>query len=940
MKATFRNARLPAALVLLAAAAAPSAPAAGISVFSDDFATSQTLAEHWRADGEIRSEGGRLVVSPGAKATWRGAVPEKYVLEWVEGEERAPRREERERAKSPAVVFEARGAAPRLIDDVVVSLPEDADASPNLIVNSGFEFDEDGVPPYFCNRGAFDWRHYGGAEYEAWTKGFAVDTAEKHSGRQSFRLAVRPYCANVSFYPWRTATRKGAHGVFSGWMKAERPGMEITVSLGPERRTFALSTEWARYELATTNMPAPGLFSPVQFEVRNPSRYDGCIWLDDLQLEFGDAATQWRPSDLDATRFGRQEKAERPPTVRVKKLPAGVRPTVDLSSWEAHAADAGRFYVKREEPVQRTQAFLACDDDRLYIGFRNFGEDPAEIGHAPYFKDATEICIRDSVEVLLRPTEEKKNYHLFCAPNGCRADAYGEDKTWDGSWTVQARDAGGAVEYLVTVPFADLAERGMDAHWLFNLGRNDRHGENPQCPGTSYSKNGDFRDDAFWASLDLPPEVHAKWARAAAAKKAAPEPVVLGRLDFYMREPEARWRIWDEEGRLEEVALDIRGMPCGTNAVTVRAHGRDWPVEVVKLPYWRGATQINRFARCLERGGEKVLMAANCLVVRENPPREDGRFAMLDAMKARGFRYAHVCTFSDKAGTDRTIAMLEYGRKIGMDFILWTGDRDGATETRAETRERLKDFDNIVSRVATDEPELSRPSDEVRDFMIEEKRHYPYTPVQMNNTTFGFPSRFADLRTDVFMLDAYLTAAEFGTVDQILRNVDEMLGAREGVPCWFFLAGMNSIHYKQPSYAEQTAQSWGAICAGCSGVTWFVNMVGSEANWRAMVDFNREAQELKDKILSEEVCEPARASVGPDLLRHRTSKCGDDWYIFSCNIDADPLEAVTFTLPPDAPRAGTVEVLYENRTLPLADGSFADFYPGHYRHLYRIHPAP
>ena len=92
MKATFRNARLPAALVLLAAAAAPSAPAAGISVFSDDFATSQTLAEHWRADGEIRSEGGRLVVSPGAKATWRGSVPERYVLEWVESRRVAPPR--------------------------------------------------------------------------------------------------------------------------------------------------------------------------------------------------------------------------------------------------------------------------------------------------------------------------------------------------------------------------------------------------------------------------------------------------------------------------------------------------------------------------------------------------------------------------------------------------------------------------------------------------------------------------------------------------------------------------------------------------------------------------------------------------------------------------------------------------------------------------------
>ena len=96
-------------LPALLAAALPAAAAAAISVFSDDFATNQTLAEHWRADGEIRSEGGRLVVSPGAKATWRGAVPEKYVLEWVEGEAREPRREERDRAKHPAVVFEARG---------------------------------------------------------------------------------------------------------------------------------------------------------------------------------------------------------------------------------------------------------------------------------------------------------------------------------------------------------------------------------------------------------------------------------------------------------------------------------------------------------------------------------------------------------------------------------------------------------------------------------------------------------------------------------------------------------------------------------------------------------------------------------------------------------------------------------------------------------------
>ena len=119
-------------------------------------------------------------------------------------------------------------------------------------------------------------------------------------------------------------------------------------------------------------------------------------------------------------------------------------------------------------------------------------------------------------------------------------------------------------------------------------------------------------------------------------------------------------------------------------------------------------------------------------------------------------------------------------------------------------------------------------------------------------------------------------------------------------------------------------------------MTWFINMVGSKANWQAMVDFNREVQELKDYILSEELCEPARASVGPELVRHRTSKCGDDWYLFTCNIDASPLEKVTFTLPPEAPRKGVVEVLYENRTISFENGEFSDSYPAHFRHVYRI----
>ena len=38
----------------------------------------------------------------------------------------------------------------------------------------------------------------------------------------------------------------------------------------------------------------------------------------------------------------------------------------------------------------------------------------------------------------------------------------------------------------------------------------------------------------------------------------------------------------------------------------------------------------------------------------------------------------------------------------------------------------------------------------------------------------------------------------------------------------------------------------------------------------------------------------------------------------------------------DAPQAGTVEVLFENRSLELKDGRFTDAYPAHFRHIYKI----
>ena len=926
-----------ATLAATAALIATFATAAekGATVFSDDFASKLTLAEHWVVEGDVKSADGVLTLGKGAKVTCRAQLPEKYILSWKEGVDRTEKSRACTKAENPEVVFTADDTL--ILDDVEIAQVADANASPNLVINSGFEYTTDDVPLYYCNRSEFKWKDRSGEEYEQWLKCFRVDTAEKHSGEQSLKVSVRSFCDGFWFYPGRTATRKGATGVFSVWMKASRPGVKIDLEFGGAKSlTVALTTDWTRYELLSENMPAPGLFSPVGFRIRDCANNEGDIWIDDLQLEYGSASTAYRPSDLDKSRFGTEDHYERPASVQVPRLPDDVKPSVELEKWVGLAASAGHFRWKRQEPLQKTEGYLACDDDNLYIAYRNFGEDPKFLNHKHFHKDATEICMIDSTDVMFRTGEEKKDYHFFFAPNGDVTDVYADNLGWDSHATVKCREHNGAVEYFITIPFADLAPNGFTSHWAYNLGRNDRHSADVECPGTSFTRNGDFREDSTWMTLDLPAAVAKKWEGVAAARKSAAQPEVIGRLDYYITEPEARFRVYDEAGKVEEVAMDISGMACGTNAVTIRAHGRDWQTTVVKLPPKAGAVQRNFFARCLERNGEKILMVNHCFIVREVPAQEDGHFEPLSFLAKRGFKSVHLCSFNDRKIIDKTRAMAEQAKALGMDVLLWTEDKDGKEFSRADARKVLGDLDNVISRIVCDEPELHFTGEYVKNFINEEKKFFPYCPVQMNNTTFGFPSRFADLTSDVFMLDAYFTSAEFAKIEGALRSVDVMVKSDRSTPCWFFLTGVNTLHYKQPCYDEQVAQCWSTLCAGCSGLSWFVNLVSAEGNWKAMCDFNREAQQVKDYLLTEEITEPTRASVSSDRLRTRTSKKGDAWHVFTVSIDDAAMDKVILTLPSAAPQNGTAEVLFENRTVEIKDGRIIDDYAPFARHIYRL----
>lgn len=860
-----------------------------------------------------------------------------------------------------------------VVDNFLLSTVRHDDDSPNMVFNSGFEHGEDGVPTYYGFYGGFNLAERPAGEYETrYLKRFVQDATERHSGKYSLRVAVNNASSGIVVAPWQTGTVKGQPGVFSVWMKASTNGLPVEISFSPKggdgRKTVKVTTEWARYEVTRTELAGKGVYTPVRVTPLDPRKQDAILWLDDLQAEivplppegrFDPAktyATPYKPSELDRDRFGAKPAPEPPTTLVAKRLPKGVKPTVDLDAWKGGAFAVTDFWMDAQPARIPTAAYLACDDDNLYLGFRNFRENPASLTRERQPHDAM-IYNFDGLELFFKPDPDAGFYHFMATANGDRFDCFANDIKWNGSWTVSAREnkAEGSVDCLVTIPFADFAPNGFSGRWRVNLCRNDWSQKGLAVnASTAKHRKVNYKLDDCWPYLELPPDVAAKWTGKTVRREASAADAVLGRLDFYMNEPEAAWRVTGADGQVTVVTKPLAGIPLGTNKVVFSANGKTYSDTVVKLPFKRGATQVNKWARCVVKDGEKVLFTGpgigatgffgrkpdarafgtlmdvleqggfgHCLgLILPRGPLMDEMRELLDAVRAHGFLYANWCD-------------------LGMQ--LWEGypadkKRDPRITVKpAEMVARLRPYEDLfVTNLAIDEPELGMTSEWTRGWLEYVKSFYPYLPVQMNNTVLGIPSRFADLKTDILMLDDYLTNQEGRTVDSVVRQVDVMRSAAGGKPCWFFIVSNNpTLHYRLPTYAEQIAQSWGCICAGCTGLAWYWELPVAEGSWRAMKQVNREAQALKEVILSEELCDPAKADQPKSKLRHLTRTLGGAWYVLSCNIDAAPLTA-SFALPPGAPRDGTVEVLFENRTLPLKNGAFRDDYAGHARHLYKI----
>lgn len=924
--------------------------------------------------------------------------------------------------------------------------------SPNIIINSSFEHALDAFPLYF-GRSSFDFAKTASIPYENYLATWSLDVVEKHSGKQSLKLVKDGSVKTEHVWVQAAGTIKDASGVFSVWMKADQDDFPVSITYGSTTEV-KVSREWKRYEIVNRNLPAPKTVSPIRITLR---KKNGTVWIDDLQAEFlekidetksksGDTlASPYKPSNLDKLKFGKQETPVRTAEITVKKLPAGLVPNGNLDIWKDKATKLNKFYNKLDEARNKTEVYIACDDDRLYIGYRCFVTDLAAINMEPGSHDSFKVFGNDGVEFFLDPVASGNFYQFATDAGGTRLEmGKGRDLTWNGDWktNVKVNKETNSIDYEITIPFSTLSDAFMKSRWLVNFCRNDKQAK--QHTTITKMPIVRFQQTEYWPYAQLPPDIVARHTlgvssgaysnndketsislevRNITAQKLSvtaelydvqnPSGIIakkditleqglnnitftteartnkvrlrltdkgtvladqtvmlknharlsiLGRLSFYMNERDALFKVKTNVDKPEKmmailecggetvkcpaagefkIALPLKKIADGTHQVNLKLEKDGKTIAstgttLIKRPYWKGASQINHFTRSVIQGGKPIFQFAPFFVMTK---RRNESYAknLVDWHDKYGFKYIHL--LFERGSENDTATLLDYAAIKGIKVMLWSKYLAYPEDVMTETIKKLSKAENVISQMVLDEPELSITSDRALAFLRKMRPLFPYQPTQMNNTVIGIPNRYANLETDILMLDDYLTNRENRSVSSIVSQADVMYeaGAETGKPCYYFLVCSNfPLHYREPSYAEQVAQTYGCIAAGCTGLSYFYGDPKTPGNWRAMMQLNKEVQSLNDIILSEEEIGKSVSSGNPQLLRHITKKHQGFIYVISCNIDSSSAGTITFDLPTEHKYASEAEVLFENRNIKLKDGKFTDDFPAHSRHIYKV----
>jgi len=371
--------------------------------------------------------------------------------------------------------------------DNVRFLKADDDLSRNLLYNSSFEIATNADAPDGWRRD-FHSPPFG---RDVWRR----DISENWHGQSSMRLGHEGIMASawgrfVRLIPQQAYT-------YSVYLKADRPGVKAELEVNglsrPNRIEVTTDTQWKRYELIGT-----AFRTRTSVVVRQKS--PGVLWIDAAQLEEGEKSTEYYFPTLDRQELqaGASAVAQipsqlnaQPRQTTIKRLTQApvIDGKLDETCWqrEPNMTDFRELEVDRPSD-QNTQAWIAYDDEALYLAVRAMDSDMARVRRM--LDGAKSAWTADSIEVFLDTNNDRTSYYQF-AVNANASKWYSHFKSvrkrtrWAVDWKTAAAMHDDSWTVEIRIPFTSLKREELGSTFSMNIGRTAKMGDGKG--GSAYS---------------------------------------------------------------------------------------------------------------------------------------------------------------------------------------------------------------------------------------------------------------------------------------------------------------------------------------------------------------------------------------------------------------------------------------------------------------------
>ncbi|RMG83141.1 MAG: hypothetical protein D6707_01605, partial [Bacteroidetes bacterium] len=290
---------------------------------------------------------------------------------------------------------------PAAFDNLAISKIVSDKISSNLLKNSSFEYLQEGIP--------LGWRPsdmntvvgtYG--TMENFWKTWKIDSSDAWQGKNSLYMENNSLTKANGAYSPRVGVAVKMPLVYSLYLKADKDNFPVTLVIWEwlgrwHFKKIKLSKQWKRYNFVL-NAPAKNSVSVgIKFTAK------GIVHMDAVQVEEGDKASPYLPSILDS---GLQKKSNltvkfpAPVNVPVLKTP----PVLDgkiSDDWKDVARVNNFLIAGKNIPREKTDAFIGCDKDNLYIGVKCYTATPEKIRALAQGHDDGKIWGDDVVEIFI-----------------------------------------------------------------------------------------------------------------------------------------------------------------------------------------------------------------------------------------------------------------------------------------------------------------------------------------------------------------------------------------------------------------------------------------------------------------------------------------------------------------------------------------------------------